>query len=354
MSTILRNIQIPLFIKIEKDCLSRIQHILDEQHLQFRKPLIISEPHILEAGGNEIVHALGDPATILLTKNSIAEGERIAALVREKHNDVIVSIGGGRVLDLGKYAATKARVNYISVPTTPSNDGIASPVAVLTNEDGITESLPVDMPVGILVDPQMLTGAPRDNVLSGIGDMIGKFSSIQDWQLAYAAGKETYDDFAASIARSSAQMVYGSLRGVEVDIQSEDFLEKLVNALILSGVAMNIAGSSRPCSGAEHKISHALDAMYPGRSMHGLQVLYGTLLMEFLRGNDVTEFLEFSRKLNFPTTHEALGFTTEEMIDAIAFAPETREDRYTILEEKNLSKNQIADLLERYSEFVAA
>ncbi len=349
MSIILRNTQIPLFIKIEAGCLSQIEKIMREQHLYFTKPLIISEPHILEAGGNDTVHALGDPAIVLLSKNSIAEGDRIAAHVREKGNDLIVSIGGGRVLDLGKYVATKARVNYISVPTSPSNDGLASPVAVLTNDTGVTESLPVNMPVGILVDPGMLTGAPKNNILSGIGDMISNFSAIKDWKLAHAKGTESYDDFAASIALSSAQLVYESLRGVTVDIQSEAFLEKLTHALILSGVAMNISGNSRPCSGSEHKISHAIDALFPNRSMHGLQVLYGTLLMNFLRGEDIQELVAFARSSELPVTHEELGLTLEEMTEALLFAPSTRADRYTILEEKNLQKQQIMQLLHDYA-----
>lgn len=347
MSSILRNIQIPLFIKVEPGVMKNIHHVLDEHHLNFRKPLIISEAAILEIGGNDAVHALNGPATILLRDNSIAHAEEIAEEIIKKGNDLVVSIGGGRVLDVGKYAATKARVNYISIPTVPSNDGIASPVAALKNENGVTESLEVNMPIGLLVDTEMLPSAPEHLIRCGIGDVISNISAIADWQLAYALRKDSYDDFASSIAYSAAQLIFESCRGTQVDIRSTQFLEKLVHALILSGVAMNIAGNSRPASGSEHKISHAMDALFPERSQHGLQVAYTTLLMEVLRGNDITSLLDFYNTTLLPTSYTTLEYTAEEVAEAIAAAPQTRSDRFTILEERELTEHQIRELIEK-------
>ncbi len=355
MSTILRNIQIPLFIKIETGCLKEIRKILDQHHLNFQKPFVISEEHILELGGNAAVHALGDPAIALLKTNSIEEGDKLVQEVREKRNDLIVSIGGGRVLDLGKYVATKARVNYISVPTSPSNDGICSPISVLKDSTGLTQSLPVNMPIGILVDTNLLTGAPEKNIQAGIGDLISNMSAISDWRLAHAHGKESMDDFAASIAFSAAQLIHESCRGVDVELQSVAFLEKLVHGLILSGIAMNISGNSRPCSGSEHEISHAIDALFPGRSIHGLQVAYGTLIGSYLRAEMelLAELVDFFARVHLPTTHKALGLTDEEIIDVIAKAPETRPERYTILEKINFkNREQIEKMIHEYTEHI--
>jgi glycerol-1-phosphate dehydrogenase [NAD(P)+] len=341
MSVILRNVQIPLFIKIETGVLQQIRAILDEHHLHFQKPLIITNEHILELGGKDVVHELNDCAIVLVKENSMAEAERIATEVREKGNDVMISIGGGRILDVGKYAATKAGVNYISIPTSPSNDGISSPVAVLKNSDGITESLGVNMPVGILVDTSIMQSAPEDNVRAGIGDLISNFSAIADWKLAHTDGKDSMDDFAASMSFSAAQLVYETCRGTRVELTSEDFLSKLTHGLILSGIAMNIAGSSRPCSGAEHKVSHAIDALYPGTSFHGLQVAYGTLLTTQLRGESTDHLIDFYASVGLPTSHTDLGLAEEQLVEILLKAPETRSERYTILEKIGMKRADV-------------
>lgn len=350
MSVIHRNINIPLFIKIEQNSLGNIQHVLAEHHLNFHKPLIITSEGVLKRGGSDVVHALGDPAIELIKENSVLEGNRITTEIKAKRNDVIVGVGGGRILDLAKYVATKAQINYVSVPTSPSNDGICSPVAVLRNEEGVTESIGVNMPIGILVDSAIMTSAPLQNVLSGVGDVISNLSSIADWKLAYAVQGDAIDDFAASISYSAAQLIFETCRGTEIDLLSTNFLEKLTHGLILSGIAMNIAGSSRPCSGSEHEISHAIDHLFPGKSTHGLQVAFATLLTTYLRGEDVQTLYDFYISIGLPIHHNDIGITQEELVEAIIYAPQTRPDRFTILEHKNLSHQEIKQLIEEFYE----
>lgn len=349
MSVILRNIQIPLFIKIEPDCLQMLRKILDEHHLHFQRPMIISHAHILELGGNDALTHFLHPATTLVKTNSIAEATEIAKEIQDKGNDLVISIGGGRILDMGKYAATKARVNYISIPTSPSNDGICSPVAVLTNEDGVTESMPVNMPIGILVDTNLLTSAPLQNIKAGIGDLISNFSAIADWRLAYKEGQERMDDFAASMAYSAAQLVFETQIKGDTALQAPSFLEKLTHGLILSGIAMNITGNSRPCSGAEHKISHAMDLLYPKTSLHGLQVAFGTLFAGFLRGEDLTEYIHFFKQTGLPLHYSELGFTDEQFQQVLLRASSTRPERYTILEQKKVASQNAQSLIQQYN-----
>lgn len=353
MSEILRNVQIPLFIKIEHGILARVQDILNEHHLHFRRPLVVTEEHILELGGKDVVHSLGDPAIALTADNSLEEAGKLVEEIRAKRNDVLIALGGGRVLDLVKYTATRARINYISIPTSPSNDGLCSPVAVLKNDQGITESIGVNMPIGVLVDTAMMASVPLRNIQSGIGDLLSNFSAIHDWRLAHAQQKESLDDFAASIAYSAAQLIFETCRGADIDLHSDDFLGKLVHGLILSGIAMNISGNSRPCSGGEHEISHAIDALYPGRSMHGLQVAFGTLIASYLRGEDIAAYVSFCRAVGLPVTTEELGLSREELITAIEKAPDTRPDRYTVLEQRALDRAGIEELVDNYHAHVA-
>ncbi|MBU1963516.1 iron-containing alcohol dehydrogenase family protein [Patescibacteria group bacterium] len=335
MSVISRNIPAPLFIKIESGAFRKLKKVLKENHIEFDKPLIISERKVLELGGNEIVRSFGEPGIHLAKDNSISEGDEIGISLRQNNNDVVICIGGGRILDLGKYAATKAKLNYISIPTSPSNDGLASPVAVLKNSIGLTESLGVNMPMGILVDLDMMKSAPIDNIKAGTGDLLSNFSALEDWKLAYDENKEGMDDFAASLAYSAADLMYGKFAGCQkVELDEEKFLKTLVNGLILSGIAMNIAGSSRPCSGAEHEISHAIDKLFPGRSMHGLQVSLGILIAEKLRKKDFENYNKFFELIGLPTRAEDIGLTDDELMQALELAPNTRPDRFTILEKE--------------------
>ncbi|MCW1929845.1 MAG: iron-containing alcohol dehydrogenase family protein [Candidatus Kerfeldbacteria bacterium] len=352
MSIIARNINIPAFLKIENGCLPHIRRILELHHFHFEKPLIISESHILSLGGNDVVNAFNQPGIYLYRDNSIAEAKLIAREVHEKDNDVVISIGGGRVLDLGKYAATKAQMNYISIPTNPSNDSICSPVAVLKNDEGMTESLPVHMPIGILVDPRMLKSVPEEYIRAGIGDLFAKFSSIADWRLADTMGKDRIDDFAASMAYSAAELLFQTCRERIIDIHDDHFLTTLMHGLILSGIAMSIAGNSRPCSGAEHKISHAIDMLYPGISQHGLQVAVGTLFTTYLRNESIDTLLSCMRALKLPCVFEELGLSEDQAVKVLLNAPKTRE-RYTILEQLNLDEAQARTYIHNYEHSIA-
>lgn len=347
MSVIFRNLQAPLFIKIETDLLKQIRQILFEHHLQFERPLIISSPDILAFGGNEIMQNFSQEAVHLCADNSFAEADKIIREVQEKNNDVIIAVGGGKILDVGKYSATKARLNYISVPTTPSNDGLASPIAVLKNASGKTESVGVNMPLGILVDLNILSKAPLRNIQAGTGDLISNFSALADWQLANKDKGEKIDDFAASLAYSAADLLYGNFnQQLKLDLTAQKFLRTLVNGLILSGISMNIAGSSRPCSGAEHEFSHAVDTLYPGTAMHGQQVAYGTLIAEKMRGSQELEnYKNFFKAVSLPTHYSELGLTEAQTIEALLYAPKTRPDRYTILEKLNMHAEQYKQII---------
>lgn len=344
MSVIFRHIEAPLFIKIEPNCLNKIREILREQHLNFEKPLVIASQRVLELGGKLALQDFQEEAIFIPQDNSLLEAQKIIDSL--KNNDVIISIGGGKVLDLGKYVATKTKLNYISIPSTPSNDGIASPIAVLKNDQGLTESIGVNMPMGILVDLNLLKSAPDENIKSGIGDLISNYSALADWQLAHLEKKEKIDDFAASLAYSAADLIFSQYNiNKKINIKDISFLRTLLNGLILSGIAMNIAGSSRPCSGSEHQISHAIDKLYPNTSQHGLQVALGTLIMEKLRGHDIEHLYNLYSAIGLPISYADLKLTEKQMIDIIKYAPQTRPDRYTIFNKLNLSEKQIKEFV---------
>lgn len=361
---ILRQITIPLFLKIEENVLPKTEKILEENNFKYKNPLFLYDRKEFLALGKKIFShhleykLLGLKTKALysktkffyrleITDNTRKNVEKVIKKVKEKNIDVVFSCGGGRVLDVGKYAATKAKINFISIPCGPSNDGIASPVAVIKNNQGLSESLGAQMPAGILVDLKVVKGAPLKNIRAGIGDLLSNFSAISDWQLAEKYNHEKIDDFAMSLAYTAADFIFDMcLHNRRINIHNEDFLKRMINGLILSGIAMGIAGSSRPCSGAEHMISHAIDKLYPNTAMHGEQVAVGTVIAERLRGNDFKKYVEIFKKLGIPYHWKQLGLSKNQMINVVIFAPKTRPGRYSILNQVKLNKKIVKKALE--------
>jgi glycerol-1-phosphate dehydrogenase [NAD(P)+] len=155
------------------------------------------------------------------------------------------------------------------------------------------------------------------------------------------------------MARISAE----ALLGRADSIGSDDFLVALSEALVLSGIAMGIAGTSRPCSGACHEISHAIDLLFPDRTQpHGEQVGVGALFATFLR-NDEERFTELAYALaqhGLPISHHNLGFNDEEFTEIVKSAPTTRPDRFTILEHLNMSENRIKEKIKEFNDAIAS
>ena len=123
----------------------------------------------------------------------------------------------------------------------------------------------------------------------------------------------------------------------------------VAQGLLLSGLAMAAAGTSRPCSGAEHLISHALDAQLGSdAAMHGEQVALGCLVAaaahEWAQAADV---LSTFRRLGLPTSPEDLGLSREQLVDAVLAAPQMRPDRWTILSERFRDRDAVGELLSR-------
>ena len=174
-----------------------------------------------------------------------------------------------------------------------------------------------------------------------------KRSAVADWVLARQHVGEPYDGLAAAMATTAALAVLNERRGIGDD----GFLETLADALVVSGLAMTAAGTSRPCSGACHEISHAIDRLFPGTALHGEQVAVGALFASFLRGDDRTAEIDACfEKHGVPRLPADLGLDAASFTRAVEAAPETRPGRYTILE--HLAMDGPATR-ERVDEFIA-
>jgi len=230
---------------------------------------------------------------------------------------VVLGVGGGSVIDRAKAWAHAHSLPFISVPTLPSSDGIASPVCV---EDGRSRFL--ELPYGVIADLNILVSAPRWSLLAGVGDLLSNLSASYDWDRFRGLSREPYHPEASAISKASALSMIGADPEADADV--------LVWGLIASGLAMNLAGSSRPASGPEHKISHALDLVGYGEK-HGIQVgIFTPLFLKlngFARWREVREYL---RSLGLP---DGVSLTLRQAERVFSLASGTRPHRYTVLEE---------------------
>ena len=261
---------------------------------------------------------------------SVQAGASLAGKLRRGFYDAVVGVGGGRTLDVAKYAASLSGLPVVAVATSLAHDGIASPVASLDDEAGRKGSYGVQMPIAVVVDLDYVRRSDAAMRRSGIGDAVSNLSAIADWRLAERERGEAVDGVAVTFARVAATSVIHREDGIDDDA----FLTALAEALVLSGLAMASAGSSRPCSGGDHEILHAIDALFPDTALHGELAGAASLFTSFLRGDDALArgIDACLTRHGLPRTPADLGLTAEQFAQAVVRAPDTRPDRFTILE----------------------
>lgn len=271
---------------------------------------------------------------------------RLGSRAQDAAADAVVAIGGGRTLDVGKLAAARAGLNVIAVPTQLSHDGICSPIAVVPNDEGRPESLGAIVPRAVFISMATLFGSPPESVAAGVGDLLANPLALKDWRLASERGLERLDDRAWDLSLESYDLISRRL-DAEPGAWSKDLqaLRDLADALILSGMSMIAAGTSRPASGGEHEVSHAIDEVLGGRAMHGAQVGFGCVISTALYDEDVDAMRAVLRRLKLPDEPAALGMDTEEMTRVLLEAPNTRPGRFTILEHANLDEAEVRRLI---------
>ncbi|MFE3634907.1 iron-containing alcohol dehydrogenase family protein [Streptomyces sp. NPDC059168] len=280
---------------------------------------------------------------------TIDDAVRLASDIRAGRYDAVVGLGGGKIIDCAKFAAARVGLPLVAVATNLAHDGLCSPVATLDNDAG-RGSYGVPNPIAVVIDLSVIREAPVRFVRSGIGDAISNISAVADWELANRVNGEKIDGLAAAMARQAGEAVLRHPGGVGDDA----FLQVLAESLVLTGIAMSVSGDSRPSSGACHEINHAFDLLYPKRAAaHGEQCGIGAAFAMYLRGahEEAANMARVLRRHGLPVLPEEIGFSVDEFVRAVEFAPETRPGRYTILEHLDLTTNQIKDT---YADYVKA
>ena len=306
------------------------------------RDLEIAAPFVLRSvHGRDLSARIGGPDHVQIHDRA-SDQKAASDLGSRAHRtsaDAIVAVGGGRCIDIAKLAAARAGLRLVVVPTQLSHDGICSPVAVVPDDTGMAESVGAVAPQAVFLSLPTLLEAPLDSVRAGLGDLLANPFALRDWALAAERGLTTTHSQAWDLSVESYERIKPHLDSdPEVIAGDARFLRELADALILSGTAMICAGSSRPASGGEHEVSHAIDQLHGGRALHGSQVAFGCIFSIALYGEDVAPFIEQLRRLGLPAHPGDLGLSTDEVVRVLLAAPETRPGRFTILEDADLDE----------------
>ncbi len=249
---------------------------------------------------------------------------------------VVLGIGGGKDIDVAKLSSANRGVPFISMPTAASHDGIASSQASVKGFER-PYSIKAQTPVAIIADVDLIVNSPYRLTASGCGDIVAKYVAVKDWELASRIVNEYYGDYAANLALMSAKLVMKS--SSDIKRKKEEAIKTVVEALISCGVAMSIAGSSRPCSGSEHMFAHALDSITPNEALHGEKCAVGTIMCAYLQAGNWKMVRTVLKKIGAPTRAEELGVGSKDIKKALIMARKIRPDRYTILSLKKMDQS---------------
>ncbi|MCK9580168.1 MAG: NAD(P)-dependent glycerol-1-phosphate dehydrogenase [Methanoregula sp.] len=243
--------------------------------------------------------------------------------------DFLVGVGGGRVIDTAKIVSYNLDIPFISIPTAASHDGIASARASVPVEGGHS-SLEAQPPMAIVADTGVIASAPHRLLAAGCADVISNYTAILDWELAHRVKGEPVSEYAIALSKMTAEILVKNAADIKPhDEQSARFV---IKALVSSGVAMSIAGSSRPASGGEHKFSHVLDKLAPGKALHGESCGIGTIISMYLHGGDWRGIRSSLKMIGAPTTPADVGIDDATAVEALLMAKTIRPERFTIFD----------------------
>ncbi len=209
--------------------------------------------------------------------------EELRACLTEK-TDLIVGVGSGVIQDICKYVSWQAKLPYFIVATAPSMDGYASASAAMIM-GGMKVTYTAHVPEAIIGDIDVLKDAPMDMIRSGYGDILGKFSCLNDWKLSVLVRGEYFCSYVYDLVWEMLQKTKGL--GQRLQARDPQAIESLMEAIVGVGVAMAFVGNSRPASGSEHHLSHYFEIVsiinHEPYFMHGTDVVYSSIYAQRIR-----------------------------------------------------------------------
>lgn len=329
----LNTISIPTILKYGNIIADQFQQILKNHNIYFDNIYLVTEKYLFDIYKKKLPEDLFED--VIFIESSDFNTVKFLEKQNIKKKSLIVAFGGGKVIDIVKLFSSNNNFKYFIIPSTLSHDGIYSPIARIDWE-GKKTSFGVKTPIGILMDQEIIRNSPKRNILAGTGDLISNLSALEDWKLANINDNEEINDFSYSLSYLSCTSI---LPFKEHQLMEGSYLKKLAYGLVISGLAMEISGDSRPASGAEHQISHAIDELYPERAtLHGIQVAYGCLLLDEHRNGTLNDMKGFIHDIGlYKIIKKECDFDDNEIKIILDKAKKIR-NRYTILKDVEMLK----------------
>lgn len=248
--------------------------------------LVVADERTWEVAGRDAAQALRDccvVSTVILHGEELhADAGNIGRVLLGVTDEtrLLVAVGSGTVNDTTRFVAYRLGLPYLVVGTAPSMDGYASSVSPVLR-DGMKITYEATHPEAVLSSPETLRTAPRKMVAAGLGDMLGKYTALMDWKLSAIATGESFCDGIAGMMREAVEICERNAAGLAT--REPEAVSQLTQGLVLSGLAMQMMGNSRPASGCEHHLSHFWEMRQllrgQGASLHGDKVGVATLLI---------------------------------------------------------------------------
>lgn len=297
---------------IEEAALGSVPDILEEAGC--RKAFFLYDRNTYLAAGyklSEIIKYSGIQAVhyVIEENRPVPDEKTIGTVLLNFDSDcnIIAAVGSGTINDISRFISFKLKLPYIIIATAPSMDGFASSVAPLIS-GGMKTTYPAHAPYAIIGDLDILKNAPAEMIAAGIGDILGKYTSLCDWEIAHIITGEYKCEALMSLVRQALHEVTANINMIAG--RDTEGIKSLMEALVLSGIAMSYAGNSRPASGSEHHLSHYWEmiSLMKGEehALHGTQVGVAAVAVlkayELLAACDV----DFSERVGYARTNAAM------------------------------------------------
>ncbi|HHT49230.1 MAG TPA: sn-glycerol-1-phosphate dehydrogenase [Firmicutes bacterium] len=294
-------------IIIENGALNRVPELLSTYG--YKKVLLVTDHNCYRVAGQKVERLLASSdlkwkVMVYKRDGDLVPDERAIGelfVQVEPDTQVLLGVGSGVINDLVKYVGSRLNLPSFIVATAPSMDGYASDTSSLTL-NWLKTTVTVRTPQVIIGDLDVLKQAPVEMMQAGLGDMIGKFSSLRDWKLAHLITDEYYCEFVAELVRRSVQKCTERIN--DLNNREDTAVKNLMEGLVISGIAMSFVRNSRPASGAEHHISHfwEMSAMESGKKavFHGIKVGIGAIITHRLGS------ILYGRKIDFAAVKEKI------------------------------------------------